>query len=72
MNLQLNQNFTKFWILKTKGYVSRDTSCIIGPGRIIRNVASLNILVHDTIDLLYYEHWTDKWKYLYVYKKRSG
>ena len=26
------------------------------------NVASLNILVHGMINLLYYEHWTDKWK----------
>ena len=30
------------------------------------NVASLNILVHDVINLLYYEHWTDKQKYFYV------
>ena len=28
-----------------------------------------NILVHDMINLLYYEYWTDKQKYLYVYKK---
>ena len=27
----------------------------------------LNILVHDMINLLYYEYWTDKQKYLYVY-----
>ena len=27
----------------------------------------LKILVHDVIKLLYYEHWTDKWKYFYVY-----
>ena len=29
-------------------------------------VAHLNILVHDMINLLYYEYWTDKQKYLYV------
>ena len=34
---------------------------------ISRNVAHLNILVHDMINLLYYEYWTDKQKYLYVY-----
>ena len=28
---------------------------------------SLNILVHDVINLLYYEHWTDKYKYFYVF-----
>ena len=33
---------------------------------ISRNVAHLNILVHDMINLLYYEYWTDKQKYLYV------
>ena len=27
---------------------------------------SLNILIHDVINLLYYEHWTDKLKYFYV------
>ena len=27
--------------------------------------AHLNILVHDMINLLYYEYWTDKQKYLY-------
>ena len=32
------------------------------------NVAHLNILVHDMINLLYYEYWTDKQKYLYVYQ----
>ena len=29
---------------------------------ISRNVSSLNILVNDMINLLYYEHWTDKQK----------
>ena len=33
---------------------------------ISRNVASLNILVHDVINLLYYKHRTDKRKYFYV------
>ena len=28
--------------------------------------AHLNILVHDMINLLYYEYWTDKQNYLYV------
>ena len=36
---------------------------------ISRNVASLNILVHDMINLLYYEHWTVKRKYFYVYQR---
>ena len=31
------------------------------------DVASLNILVHDIIDLIYYEHWLDKQKYFYLY-----
>ena len=31
------------------------------------NLAYLNILVHDVINLLYYEYWTDKQKYFYVY-----
>ena len=35
---------------------------------ISRNVAHLNILVHDMINLLYHEYWTDKQKYLYVYE----
>ena len=35
---------------------------------ISRNVAHLYLLVHDMINLLYYEYWTDKQKYLYVYK----
>ena len=35
---------------------------------ISRNVAHLNILVHDVINLLYYEYWTDKQKYLYVFQ----
>ena len=33
---------------------------------ISRNVASLKILAHDGINLLYHEHWTDKRKYFYV------
>ena len=33
---------------------------------ISRNVAHLNILVHDVINLLYYEYRTDKQKYFYV------
>ena len=56
----------KSWLIM----VSKDTSPIIGTndgrspddGRSIsRNVALLNILAHDVINLLYYEHWTDKW-----------
>ena len=36
-------------------------------GRIIsQNVASLNLLVPEVINLLYYEHWTGKRKYFYV------
>ena len=30
------------------------------------NKASLNILVHAVINLLYHEHWTDKRKYIYL------
>ena len=33
---------------------------------ISRNVAALNILVQDLINLLYYEHWTDKRNNFYV------
>ena len=33
---------------------------------ISRNVTSLNIFVHDVINLLYYEHWTDKCNNFYV------
>ena len=32
----------------------------------LSELAHLNILVHDMINLLYYEYWTDKQKYLYV------
>ena len=35
---------------------------------ISRNVISLNILVHGVVNLLYYEHSTDKRKYFYVLK----
>ena len=35
---------------------------------ISRNVASLNILVHDVINLLYYEHWTES-KNIFTYSK---
>ena len=33
-----------------------------------QNVASLNILIHDIINILYYEHGTDQGKFIYVYK----
>ena len=33
---------------------------------ISRKVPSLNILVHDVIDVLYYEHWTEKQKWFYI------
>ena len=36
---------------------------------ISRNAVSLNILVHDMINLLHYEHWTDKQKYFYVFDR---
>ena len=36
---------------------------------ISQSIACFNILVHDMINLLYYEHWADKQKYLYVYEK---
>ena len=32
------------------------------------NVTSLNILVQEVINLLYYEHWKDKAKYCYARK----
>ena len=35
-------------------------------GEVSQNVAHLNILVHDVINLLYYEYWKDKQKYFYV------
>ena len=34
-------------------------------------LSSLNALVHDVINLVYYEHWTDKPKYFYVYSDIS-
>ena len=49
-------------------YVSRDTS----PDdwrSISRNVASLNIFVHDVRNFLYYEHRTDKGKYFNEFMK---
>ena len=30
------------------------------------NEASLNLHIHDLKNLLYYEHWKDKWKYIYI------
>ena len=35
---------------------------------ISQNVDSLNIFVHNMINLVYYEHWKDKHKYFYVYQ----
>ena len=36
-------------------------------GNVVRCLlASFNIL-HDVIKLLYYKHWTDKWKYFYIF-----
>lgn len=29
--------------------------------------ASLNIIVHDMLNLLYYEHWADKQRKFYIY-----
>ena len=43
----------------------RDTSPIIEDD-VSQIVASLNILVHDVISVLCYEHWIDKQKYFYV------
>ena len=34
-----------------------------------RNVSHLNIPVHDVINLLHYEYWTDKQKYLYGHQQ---
>ena len=34
-------------------------------------LSSLNALVHDVINLVYYEHWTDKLKYFYIYSDIS-
>ena len=51
------------------GHVSSDDSPIIRPDgerSISQNLTLLNTLVHDVINLLYYEHWTDKQKYFYV------
>ena len=33
---------------------------------ISRNVAHLNILAHDVINVLHYQYWTDKQKYFYI------
>ena len=44
-----------FWqILPSFSLYVRDTSSILG---LIKHV-------HDVINLLYYKHWTDKWKYI--------
>ena len=34
-----------------------------------QNVDSLNMIAHNVINLLYYEHWTHKRKIFYVYKR---
>ena len=39
---------------------------------ISRNIASINILFHDVINLLHYKKWADKWKYFYVYQNAFG
>ena len=38
---------------------------------ISRNVASINTLVHEVMNLMYYKHWTDKRKYFYVNKSST-
>ena len=56
------------------GYVSRDTSpimrqCLSLPNDwrgIPQNVASLNMLTHNVINVLGYKHGTDNWQYVYV------
>ena len=60
----------RFFLLKMR---IRNLQCVTWSftlpydGRTIsRNVASLNIL-DGVINLLYYEHWTDKQNYFYVY-----
>lgn len=30
------------------------------------NIASLNLVVHGMIDLLFYEQWTDKLEYFFI------
>ena len=62
-----------FWeiLLPSSVDTSKDTSTIITLPDDERsfswNVESLNILVHEVINLLYYEHWAIKRKYFYIY-----
>ena len=53
----------------------RLSTCVYNTIRLSRHETYLFILVHDKhtcswrVNLLYYEHWTDKQKYFYVYQK---
>ena len=51
--------------LRFERYFSNNTPN--GGRSISLNITFLNILVHALINLLYYEHWTDKPKYFYEY-----
>ena len=76
-----NKNVKQHLLLCYNKFITSWTICLSGlrfkwyfshqwpdDGRSIsRSVAHLNILVHDVINLLYYEYWTDKQKYFYVY-----
>ena len=57
--------FCKGWYISFK--YARQSFTLPNAGRSIpRNIAQLNILVHDVINLLYYEYRTDKQNYFYV------
>ena len=57
---------TSFQKFDIKIFIDTDNKLVDGRS-ISQNVASLHILVHDVINFLYYEHWTEERKYFYVY-----
>ena len=67
--LDLTRYDNSFFPILSKKNVSCFLKIMPDDGRSIsRNAAHLNMLVHDLINLLYYECWTDKQKYFYVYR----
>ena len=68
--LDLTRYDNSFFFQSSRKKMSRAFLKIMSDdGRSIsRNAAHLNILVHDVINILYYEYRTDKQKYFYVYR----
>ena len=74
LSIHFGEDKTILFFLQVKGEQRIKSVVLISftlpdDGRSIsRNVTYLTILVHDVINLLYYEYWrTDKQKYFYVY-----